>query len=430
LTHEYVSFLANAVAALATLTMAVLLPVLLIRYFGEALGLLNGSLKHFDRKKSTVETGMFSLKKAACAVLIAFLASRVLYLAGAWIYSSIVQGQHISIRSWVRWDAYHYIGLIKNWYVNEGDPRFHIVFFPLYPLLGRLLHFLGIDATLCSVLVSNLACIGCGFALWELVRMDYGVKAAGRAVWLLMLCPFSYFFSTPHTESVFLLCTLLSVLFARKKKFFWAVFFGALSAYARILGMLCAVPIFWEMLTDARKKGLLCPGKRFVRVSLCVLKVLPVSLGLLAYIALNYQITGDPLRFLTYQSEHWGQEMGTLYNTLKYSITNAFEYGNMWYRIGVFGPQSVAIVLVLTLLCFSWRKLHAGDAAYALLYLWFSIAPTWLLSGCRYLAAMYALYPLLAGMCRRRSQFVCIIAVEVAMMLVSGILYSVYGCIM
>ena len=49
---------------------------------------------------------------------------------------------------WLKSDSPSYLGIAENWYVTEGDPRFHIVFFPFYPIciaacncIGQFLRF-------------------------------------------------------------------------------------------------------------------------------------------------------------------------------------------------------------------------------------------------------------------------------------------------
>ena len=68
---------------------------------------------------------------------------------------------------WVQWDANHYLGLANNWYVNEGDPRFHIVFYPLYPLAVRVFKplFLG-NTALAGTVLSNLFLFAACWALY------------------------------------------------------------------------------------------------------------------------------------------------------------------------------------------------------------------------------------------------------------------------
>ena len=50
-------------------------------------------------------------------------------------------------------------------------------------------------------------------------------------------------------------------------------------------------------------------------------------------------------------------------------------------------------------------RIRPSWGAYALLYAYMAYAPTWLLSGPRYMTAMAALYPLLALLSRRQWAF-------------------------
>ena len=260
--------------------------------------------------------------------------SRLLMLAATSIYAAAngsfaYYWEHLW-EHWRRWDARHYLDLMEQWYVTEGDLRLSLVFFPLYPLLGRALVLLGVSARAAGMLISNAALIGCGWVLTALVQETYGAKIARRALALFFFCPVTFFFSMPYTESVFLLTTLMAVWLARCGRFGWAVVCGALAANARMVGMATAIPIFWEMLRRAwddyarRNVQARRTDGAFVKKALgCVLRVLPVSVGLLLYLALNWQLYRNPLQFLIFQRENWSQQMGSLANTVHYTLANA-----------------------------------------------------------------------------------------------------------
>lgn len=325
---------------------------------------------------------------------------------------------------WTRWDADHYVSLIENWYTDAGDARLHIVFFPLYPAVCRGLYLLtGRNAEAIAYACSNLAFLGSGVLLCRLTEITYGRRKGLLALWLYMLSPLTLFCSIPYTESFFLLTTLAAVYLARKGRFFWAVVFGALSANARLCGMATAIPIFYEMVRRSE-------GSVWKRYGRSVLRVLPVALGLIAYLLLNWEITGDPFRFMTYQSEHWGQNFGSLHNTVSYTLKNALNYPDADYRIGVWIPQIVGIVLTSALLAVTSFRAYPGDAGYALVCFYVSVVPTWLLSGPRYLTALYAVYPLLALLLRRKWLFVPALAVLAALCVAAGWLFAGQGCIL
>ena len=410
-------FLPVIAAVAATVAFAVALLWYLYRYFSTA----RFSAQPGPRKG-------LPIGQAFAWVLVAFVVSRGLLwlggLAGAWLNASVSSYLTHPGFFWTRWDASHYVGLIRNWYVNTGDPRFHIVFFPLYPLLGRGLYLAtGLDPEICAYVLSNVAFLGCGLVMYLLAADTYGSSAGMRAMWLLMLSPLTLFCSLPYTESVFLLTTLAAVYAARRGKFFWAVCLGALSANARMCGMATAVPIFYELLRQS-------PRKNVRSLLSSVLKVLPVSLGLLAYLGLNWQITGDPFRFLTYQAEHWSQTFGSLWNTVDYTTRNALEFHLFSYRIGVWIPQLIAILLTLALFLAVFRRAYPADMGYALIYFYASVAPTWLLSGPRYLTALYATYPALAVLFRKKAAFAILAVLFALLCLVCGAMFAGYGCIL
>ena len=73
---------------------------------------------------------------------------------------------------------------------------------------------------------------------------------------------------------------------------------------------------------------------------------------------------------------------------------------------------------------------QAGDAAFAVLYYYCAVAPTWLLSGTRYLAAMYPLYPLLAALTRRRWAFALALSLSALLGAYMSAMYIVAGCVL
>ncbi len=418
---DWIDKLGIGLGIIASALFFFVLAVFLYRFFTGA--------EHRDRlRRLSARAGHTNWRQVLLLVGTAFLVSRLLMLVGG-LFLAAREGTLAYYLNrlepnWTRWDADHYVGLIRNWYVNEGDPRYHIVFFPLYPAIGRLLHLAtGLSATACAYIVSNLAFFGCGVVMYRLAELSYGAKVGARATLLLMFSPLTLFCSIPYTESVFLLVTLLAVYFARRRMFALAILFGALSANARMLGMATAVPIFYEMLRASK-------GSFVRRYGLSILKVLPVSLGLLAYLYLNYAVTGDPLKFMTYQSEHWGQNFGSLYNTVLYSLRNAVTFEQVSYRIGTWTPQLIAIFTTLGILIASARRLRPGDAGYAAIYFYAAIAPTWLLSGPRYLTALYAVYPALALAFRSRFAYWTLLMLFAAFCMVAGALYSYKGWIL
>ena len=354
-------------------------------------------------------------------VLAAFLISRLLVAlvcaVGFWIQQKTLSGFFDALwNNLFPWDAWHYIDIIENGYVASGEAQLFIVFFPFYPMVCRCLTLMtGIPATTAALLVSNAALVGCGAVMYRLAEMDGGPILGRRAMLLLMFCPMAYFFSISYSESSFLLVTLLAVWFARRRRFGLAVLFGALASGARLLGMTTAIPIFWELLRDCRERhgeAAVTPGEYARWIAVSVLKVLPVSLGFLGYLSLNWHLFGNATQFMVFQREHWFQEFGHLGRTFQYCLYNSVFYDDHLYQLGVWRPQVLLLIAVSLLVLWRRKRQRPGDVAYTLVYHYVSFAPTWLLSGPRYAACNYALYPMLAGIPKRRRGFAVMLALE------------------
>ena len=401
-------------------SLVVLLAVLLARYFLSPFATAHTGVQTLLTASSRPNHRLHAAPRpAACAGFVAllFVASRLMFLIlGGVILQIDGECSFLSyLRNlpayWSQWDARHYIALAEDWYVNTGDERLKLVFYPLYPLLVRIVNAVLRNTVGSAYLVSNLCLLGSGIVMYRITAREYDHAAARRAVFFLMFAPISFYFSVPYTESAFLLMTLLAVDFAMQRKWAPALLFGALSAFTRSLGLLTAVCIFYEMLICWRARTPRRPVRQLLRPAylkhmgksalLCCL----VALGLGAYLLLNYQVSGDPLRFLQYQSEHWHQEFGSVWYTVSYSFRNAQSFSDAGYITGVWIPQLLYLCAAIAIQLLCMNRVRPGYGAYALLYTYAAYAPTWLLSGPRYMTALFALYPMLALLTRRKWAF-------------------------
>lgn len=437
--------LTQALPFLVSIFMGITLCLLLFRYFAEpfypGLSLAETAAMVRHRRAATAispeKRQAYSMGRVLFWVVGLWAASRAFILLIALI-GALGKGTLDSFfqefeSHWVRWDAHHYLGLAENWYVNEGDPRFHIVFYPLYPLAVMIFRALFMGNTLLSaVLVSNVCLIISGVLMYELVLNEQDRSGARRAVTYLMFCPLSLFYSIPYSESLFLMLCLLAVVLARRRRFGWAIFCGALCAATRSLGVLVAAPIYLEMLRQARARSLNDESRAqsVWRVAGYTLLCCLILTGLGAYLLLNYQVHGNPFQFLIYQSEHWSQRFGSISDTLRYTMEYALNYDDWGTRMGTWIPQAVLMLAVLTLMGATLKRVHPGDGAYAWLYLFMAMAPTWLLSGPRYLLAMYALYPMMSLITRRRWQQAVMAIVLFLLNIYFVYLYSIEGCVL
>ena len=370
---------------------------------------------------STATHGDFRLRRRAKGdwrvPLGAFVASR-LFIALIVLLAAVFRGELSQLfgqweRYINRWDGPHYSSLIENGYVSVGDDKLFIVFFPLYPMLCQAFGFTGLSALTRALIVSNAACCLSAYLMYALVLEEGSERRARLATMLLMFNPVSFFMSMPYTESIFLATTIGAVLLARRRKFAGAVAVGVLAATARMAGLAVAAPVFWEMLNAERERRGRLEAKTIV---LCVLKTLPMLLGTALYLGMNQRLFGNPLQFLEFQRENWNNQMVPLAETVRYVLINAIQYPRMIYRLGTWIPELIAILAVIALAAGTLKRQHPGDAAYLAIAFYLSMSLAWLLSGVRYATGLYAIYPMLALLPRKKKTGAAMVLISAALL--------------
>ncbi|MBS6476096.1 MAG: hypothetical protein KH354_09035, partial [Clostridiales bacterium] len=119
-------------------------------------------------------------------------------------------------------------------------------------------------------------------------------------------------------------------------------------------------------------------------------------LGTLCYLFINYSVFQDPLRFLLYQKNHWGQSFSWFLSNLS-QIGSRIFFTDQKTAWAIWLPGFLAIAAAIFAFLFgSGKKLRAGYLAYMMIYIVFAAAPSWLLSGARYFAVLFPVYILLA----------------------------------
>ena len=197
---------------------------------------------------------------------------------------------------WNRWDARHYLQLAEKGYTAEGEGRFSIVFYPLYPWLVRLFAVATRHYLAAAFLVSAIASVCAALLLRRLAELDHASDVARQAVWFFLIFPTSYFLHIGYTESLFLALVLGSLLAARKEQWALAGMLGAGACLTRVNGLILVPTLLMEAWLQYRVTR---------RINYHWLWIGVVGTGIAGYLFLNYQVTGDPFAFSKLMEEHW-----------------------------------------------------------------------------------------------------------------------------
>lgn len=240
-----------------------------------------------------------------------WLAGRALVLATAFGVDAF------GPRGFLRYDEHaHVFGLLDAWdgrwyrmvaadgYLlvpgRQSDPAF----FPLYPLLLRAVHTLGIGYAAAGLLISNVALLVALLALHALSRELLGARLAHRTTVYAAVFPLGYVFSMAYPESVVLGAIALAGLAAVRGRWWIAAVCAAAAALARPEGVFVALPI---VATAWRRRRELSPVER----GLAVGAVVAPAAALASFPAYLDRVLHDPLAWN--RAEHaWGRHFSPL----------------------------------------------------------------------------------------------------------------------
>ncbi|HMO18421.1 MAG TPA: hypothetical protein PKA63_09030 [Oligoflexia bacterium] len=197
-------------------------------------------------------------------------------------------------------DASWYMEIARYGYPAEShmtDAPRSWVFFPGFPLLVRAAQNVFSYWLFSAVFINAILFLTSLILLYKIsINAFDDKKIATGAIALSAFHPFSYFFSTPHSESLFM-CSLCGVFYAVQKRSTWIICFCL---------MICLV---------SRPTGILVlPGilywlkdEKFSYKT--TIKILAISLiPLCLYFYHLYLITGSPLSWLENQAA-WGRSV-------------------------------------------------------------------------------------------------------------------------
>ena len=188
----------------------------------------------------------------ALAVLPAWLTARLL-VAAAYVVAVVVADRltpgvrpHQIDEGLLAWDGTWYRDIATGGYARTGIEGLR--FFPLFPLLGRVLG-LGFTSAAGPVLV--VVANACSFVVLVFVRRlvvleGRGRAVAQRAVWYTALFPAAFVLVWGYAEALMLAAAVGTLLAARRRLWWWAAVAGVVAA-SRPLGVLVILPIAIEL---------------------------------------------------------------------------------------------------------------------------------------------------------------------------------------
>lgn len=316
------------------------------------------------------------------------------------------------LEQWQRWDANNYIRIAEGWYTGytENGDFLTLVFFPMYPILARIVNILIPNINIALMTVSSTAyAVGCGY-MYELVRMDYSEKIALNAVIWISVFPFSFFFGAIMTESVFFATTAMSFYYIRRHKWLLAGICGALSAFSRMIGIFVFVAAFIEWIDCYKpfRYGIKEFFKSFLEFSPSCIMIT----GILGYLLINYIITKNPFMFMEYQHKYWHHTGCYFSNTIGDIFLSAIDLKtNAITRISIWLPSAVIFTAAAVILIYSAYYMRNMYTVYLAGYIVINCSVTWLISGPRYMSTAIPMFITISVLTSQKKKINCVLLI-------------------
>lgn len=237
-------------------------------------------------------------------------------------------------------DSRHYLDLsIYGYGTQEAFPEqyLQIVFFPLYPALLHILHFVTrIDAFWLGFAVQLPLFAAATASFYTVIARRWGEQTAALSLALLLASPASVFFAVPMTESLFLLLTVRYVLTLEREQWWRCALLGVLAGLCRAPG---------GLLLGLTGLYLFMRWRRGTRPTIpSLLAMLSPAAGLGLYFLLNYLVYGRLNQYQIYQWDNWNQKLGLFTNTVRYHL----DYMAQWWDSS---PKSALALCLAAVLC-------------------------------------------------------------------------------
>lgn len=292
--------------------------------------------------------------------------------------------QNLFLDGWSRWDSGWYINIAQYGYSDTvHNVYLNTAFFPFYPLLIKGLSYLVGNVHIAGLLISNASLLAASLLLYRLVSEKFDTEIAQKSLLLLLVNPFSFFFSAVYTESLFLLLVTLVFFFGSSKKWLPAALCAAAAGATRLVGILTVIPLLYFYFESIEFK--------WRRIHADILWLGTSLLGLGGFILFQALKFGDPFLFVKSQNAPgWKEGVNLLsaLDALRISFSgDALKTGEF---PAVYLIHILAFLVGLSILIVTRRKIHPAWWIWALVTLLVSFS-VWISVG-RFLIVIFPLY--------------------------------------
>jgi len=393
------------------------------------------ALHEFIDKKLLIKLTVVFLAWRISQLVLGLLAPKFLpyeYSFPYWDTLLQLSGNPAWIYSWANFDGVHYLTIVEHGYVGTGLIQ---AFFPLYPILLKLLSYLVTNHIISGLIISNIFLYGFVLVWFKLLSLEFDRKIAWLSLFAFLSFPTSFFAGGLYTESLFLFLAAASFLAAKQKKWALAGILAALLSATRVVGVAIVPALLLEYFEQKKTKTENLKPKQSLKLKLQMNKlwnlkisnfkfvsdldfrisdlkpifwILIGSLGLLSYMAyLTYEFS-DPLYFLHVQAEFGTgrQESLILYPQVVWRYLKIlWTYQPLGLKYYAYFQEFLSGTLILATIAYSYKFARKSWVLFSFLTFLIPVMTGTFSSLPRYVLVCLSIYPLIAQLSLKHKWF-------------------------
>lgn len=225
--------------------------------------------------------------------------------------------------SWAQWDGGYYYQIAQRGYLHLQD----YAFYPLYPLLTKIVGTLLSNNLLAGLLISNIAFVLFLKVFYKFVSEKFSKKAAINTVITLLCFPTTFFAVAFYTEGLFLLIASLVFVYMYQKKLLVSGLLISAATLTRFVGTSLIISLFYYYFRVARERFV-------IKIPTLLVSVLGISI----YAIYLYAKVDDPLAFANVQMV-WqrtaGDPISTIISYFWTIVTNRATPPDQYFDLGI-----------------------------------------------------------------------------------------------
>lgn len=382
--------------------------------------------------------------RLAANILLLFLISRLIMVLVWGIFDLALHRTDTFSFAMNEWDAKRYWFMVENGYTFPWDfnPQANWAFFPGYMLVCmgvKALTFFKLDTYWCGMLVSNTCIVLAAF--WAVKYLGLtgaasgtqagtgsgaapGTQAAGgRAdslrvedislihkeggrwhvdfwhnnlliAFLMMFAPYTFYFASMYTESMFVFMIVLTLYFSKKRNFTAAGIAAMVASSTRIVGCLLVFPIIFELFLFLQEEGAVESGRFTLRRGATfviemlkrpgkMINVLMAPMGTFAYMEFLYFFCGDAWAFknvqIAWREDHYFPVIGVMFKAVTNQIEDRYTYMG-WFCVAMF-----------VVYFYMWKKRRITESFFGILSLLVPLT-SHVMSTCRFTVGSFVIF--------------------------------------